>query len=120
MAQVTVTINGKSYRMACDEGQESHLVALAQAFDGYVTRLKTSFGEIGDQRLTIMAGITLVDELRELQHKVRGLEADMADLRGTRDRTLEAGADLEKQIVQSLGEVAGRLEAVGRKLSGLE
>ena len=98
MAQVTVTINGKSYRMACDEGQESHLVNLANTFDGYVNRLKESFGEIGDQRLTIMAGVTVVDELHELQHKVRGLEADLQDLRQSRDRTLDAGVRLEGQV----------------------
>ena len=53
MAQVTVTIDGKAYRMACDEGQEEHLISLASRFDRYVMHLKDSFGEIGDQRLTV-------------------------------------------------------------------
>ncbi|MDZ7823563.1 MAG: cell division protein ZapA, partial [Ahrensia sp.] len=57
MAQVNVTIDGKSYRMACDPGQEQHLEELASKFDKYVGHLKQSFGEIGDQRLTVMAGI---------------------------------------------------------------
>ncbi|TIV11121.1 MAG: cell division protein ZapA, partial [Mesorhizobium sp.] len=52
MAQVTVSIDGKQYRMACDEGQEEHLIDLAERFDRYVSHLKDSFGEIGDQRLT--------------------------------------------------------------------
>ena len=66
MPQVTVTIDGKQYRMACDEGQEEHLIGLAQSFDRYVAHLKESFGEIGDQRLTVMAGIRVMDELSEL------------------------------------------------------
>ena len=74
MAQVTVTIDGKAYRMACDEGQEEHLIDLAQRFDRYVTHLKDSFGEIGDQRLTVMAGIMVMDELAELQKRVKGME----------------------------------------------
>ena len=44
MPQVSVTINGKTYRMACDEGQESHLVSLAEKLDSYVGQLKGSFG----------------------------------------------------------------------------
>jgi cell division protein ZapA len=63
MAQVTVSIDGKQYRMACDEGQEEHLIDLAERFDRYVSHLKDSFGEIGDQRLTVMAGIMVMDEL---------------------------------------------------------
>ena len=42
MAQVTVTIDGKAYRMACEEGQEEHLQELAQRFDRYVGHLKDS------------------------------------------------------------------------------
>ena len=47
MAQVNVTIDGKTYRMACDEGQEAHLENLAMRFDKYVGHLKEGFGEIG-------------------------------------------------------------------------
>ncbi|MDE1994611.1 MAG: cell division protein ZapA, partial [Rhizobiaceae bacterium] len=47
MAQVTVTIDGKAYRMACEEGQEEHLTDLATRFDRYVMHLKSQFGEIG-------------------------------------------------------------------------
>ncbi|TIP15856.1 MAG: cell division protein ZapA, partial [Mesorhizobium sp.] len=69
MAQVTVSIDGKQYRMACDEGQEEHLIDLAERFDRYVMHLKDSFGEIGDQRLTVMAGIMVMDELSELNKR---------------------------------------------------
>ena len=81
MATVTVTIDGKAYRMACDEGQEQHLTGLAERFDRYVTHLKSSFGEIGDQRLTVMAGIMVMDELTELQKRMKGLENEAETLR---------------------------------------
>ncbi|MBN8999629.1 MAG: cell division protein ZapA, partial [Rhizobiales bacterium] len=58
MAQVNVTINGKIYRMACDDGQEAHLESLAERLNETIDRLRGSFGEIGDQRLTVMAAIT--------------------------------------------------------------
>jgi len=57
MSQVAVQINGKTYRMACDEGQEAHLLDLAMRFEKNISSLKGSFGEIGDQRLTVMAAI---------------------------------------------------------------
>ena len=54
MPQVAVQINGKTYRMACDEGQEAHLLDLAQRFNKTIDSLRGSFGEIGDQRLTVV------------------------------------------------------------------
>ncbi|MEM1365740.1 MAG: cell division protein ZapA, partial [Pseudomonadota bacterium] len=65
MPQIVVNINGKPYRMACDEGQEAHLQLLGQRLDGYVSDLKGSVGEIGDQRLTVMAGVMATDALVE-------------------------------------------------------
>ena len=70
MAQVTVTIDGKGYRMACEEGQEQHLESLAQNFDRYVGHLKGQFGEIGDLRVTVMAAIMVMDELSEATRRV--------------------------------------------------
>ena len=75
MAQVTVTIDSKTYRMACEEGQEEHLSELAGRFDRYVGHLKSQFGEIGDLRITVMSGIMVMDELHELQRRMRGLAA---------------------------------------------
>ena len=81
MAQVSVTIDGKTYRMACDEGQEEHLIDLAGRFDRYVGHLKGSFGEIGDHRLAVMAGIMVMDEFSELEKRVKGLESENARLK---------------------------------------
>ena len=119
MPQVAVTINGKTYRMACDEGQENHLSELARKLDGYVGHLKGSFGEIGDQRLTIMAGIMVVDELSELKNKVRSMEADLENLRSSRDQALLSGDTREKEMLSGLGDAAERLENLARKLNGL-
>ena len=83
MPQVAVQINGKTYRMACEEGQEAHLLDLAQRFDNTINQLKGSFGEIGDQRLTVMAGVFVTDEVTSLQQRIAGLESEVARLRGT-------------------------------------
>ncbi|WP_309082676.1 cell division protein ZapA [Chelativorans sp.] len=117
MAQVTVTIDGKAYRMACDEGQEEHLIALAERFDRYVAHLKDSFGEIGDQRLTVMAGIMVMDELAELQKRVRGMESEIATLRKTRDDALLKADKNDAALIGALGQLAERIEMVAAKLA---
>ena len=59
MPEVVVEIAGKKYRMGCEEGQEEHLLGLAADFNSRVEAFKSDFGEIGDARLTVMAGIAL-------------------------------------------------------------
>jgi cell division protein ZapA len=117
MAQVTVTIDGKPYRMACDEGQEEHLLALAQRFDRYVGHLKESFGEIGDLRVTVMAGIMITDELAELQKRVAGLEGEIGTLRKTRDEALARADKHDAAIASALGGLAQRLEDLAGRVA---
>lgn len=117
MPQVAVVINGKTYRMACDEGQEQHLMSLAKRFDSYVVQLKDSFGEIGDQRLTVMAGVMITDELVELQKKLRSLEAELGTLRRTRDDDLESTSSRESDLVASLNTAAERIEKISTQIT---
>ncbi|RWK42055.1 cell division protein ZapA [Mesorhizobium sp.] len=117
MAQVTVSIDGKQYRMACDEGQEEHLIDLAERFDRYVSHLKDSFGEIGDQRLTVMAGIMVMDELSELQKRVKGMESEVLTLRKTRDDALTKADRNDTVLTQALGALAQRMEDLATTLA---
>jgi cell division protein ZapA len=118
MAQVTVTIDGKAYRMACEEGQEEHLTDLATRFDNYVGHLKGQFGEIGDLRITVMAGIMVMDEISELTRRVAGLESELDTLRNTSDTVLAANARTEESIAAALGEVTSRIRGITDKLNG--
>lgn len=117
MPQITVTIDGKTYRMACDEGQEEHLAMLAEKFDRYITHLRGAFGEIGDQRLTVMAGIMVVDELNEIQKRIQGLEAEIDTLRKTRDEALHAADKHDADTAGKLAILADRMESVAHRLS---
>ncbi|MFB2553421.1 cell division protein ZapA [Ensifer soli] len=118
MAQITVMIDGKAYRMACEEGQEDHLTELAARFDRYVGHLKSQFGEIGDLRLTVMAGIMVTDELSEVNRRLKALEADVAALRQTRDSFAAEQERSEATIAAALGEVAADLNGITAKLNG--
>ena len=74
MSQVTVTINGRQFRMACEDGQEGHLMRLAQELDQRIEKLRGNFGEIGDARLTIMAALTVADELADINNRLKRVE----------------------------------------------
>ncbi|WP_336293917.1 cell division protein ZapA [Bartonella sp. CB169] len=92
METVSVTIDGKVYRMACDEGQEQHLIELAARLDQYISYLKKNFGEIGDHRLSVMAGIMIIDEMEEIKRENKKLQEEnetLLRLHNERDRTME-------------------------------
>ncbi|MDK4702687.1 cell division protein ZapA [Rhizobium sp. CNPSo 4062] len=116
MAQVTVTIDGKAYRMACEEGQEGHLTDLANRFDRYVMHLKSQFGEIGDLRVTVMAGIMIMDEVSELTRRVSSLETELEALTSTRDTTVAANARAEETLASVIDEVTTRIHGITEKL----
>ncbi len=119
MAQVTVTIDGKAYRMACEEGQEPHLTELAGRFDQYVSHLKTQFGEIGDLRLTVMAGIMVMDELSEVNRRLKSLEAEIDNLKRARDAVLSDHVKTEEALAVALSEVTSQIHGIAAKLNGL-
>ncbi|WP_438751902.1 cell division protein ZapA [Pararhizobium sp. O133] len=118
MAQVTVMIDGKAYRMACEEGQEDHLTELATRFDQYVSHLKSQFGEIGDLRLTVMAGIMVMDELSEVDRKLKSLQTEADNLKQGRDATQSDNARAEEALASALSEVTAQIHGIAQKLSG--
>ena len=122
MATVAVTIAGRTYRMACGEGEEAHLQQLARHVDETLAGLRQGFGEVGDTRLVIMTAITVADELSEANRKLAIAEAQLAGLTSTRSEgdamrdalvddvadCLDAASERIERIAQSLNE-AGRL-----------
>ena len=118
MATVSVTIAGRVYRMACAEGEEAHLEELARAVDGKIADLRGSFGEIGDQRLPVMAAVSLADEGSELRARIARLEAEVARLRQSSDAAESQQDDWAREVARALGEMAGRIEGVTQALNG--
>lgn len=112
MPEVNVEINGKKYRMACEPGQEDHLLGLADEFNRRVEGLKQVFGEIGDIRLTVMAGIALIDELALAQRRIGALEQDVAVLTEAGQSVSAEMDELEAKFARRLNDAARKLEAI--------
>ena len=117
MAQVHVTINGRQYRMGCDEGQEEHVLKLAQDIDDLINRLRHAHGEIGDQRLTVMAALTVADELSEQANRMRRLEDEIAALQDARLVAAERAQQTQAAIVAALNAAAERIEELTHQLN---
>ena len=116
MPEVNVEINGRKYRMACEEGQQGHLIGLAERFNRQVEGLKGAVGEIGDNRLTVMAGIAVLDELNEAERKIKALETQVLELtRAGQDIAVEL-ENTEARFAEKLVEAAKALEGVADTL----
>jgi cell division protein ZapA len=117
MSQVTVTINGRQFRMACEDGQESHLLRLAEDLDQRIERLRGTFGEIGDTRLTVMAALTVADELADTGSRLRRLEEDVAGLQDARAAAAERSDATQAAVSAALNSAAERIEQVTKVLN---
>jgi cell division protein ZapA len=119
MAQVTVTIDSKAYRMACDDGQEAHLEGLASYFDGKVQEMRTSFGEIGDMRLTVMAAITATDEIMELRRKLAAAQADADSARSAIAAAGQIQDGHDRKTAEVVAALAERVERIAKGLAAV-
>jgi cell division protein ZapA len=117
MAQVNVTINGRQFRMACEDGQEAHLLNLARDLDGRIEGLRAKFGEIGDSRLTVMAALTIADELAEMGGRIKRLEEELAAAQHTHVATASRNKVAQAAVAAALTSAAERIEGVTKKLN---
>tara|TARA_B100000073_G_scaffold30391_1_gene23148 strand:- start:78 stop:398 length:321 start_codon:yes stop_codon:yes gene_type:complete len=74
LAQVDVSVNGQSYRIACEDGQEDRLVDLATMVDEKVLELVNQIGQVGSNRLLVMAALIIADELVDLKNEAGSLQ----------------------------------------------
>ena len=107
MAAAVVTIAGRTYRMSCADGEEPRLEALAKSVEEKIDAMRAGFGEIGEQRIVVMAAIAIADEAADARDRVASLESETEKLRQELDAA--RAATLEK----TRDEVLRRLETAG-------
>ena len=110
MSHINVTINGRQYRMACEEGQEVRLLKLAESLESRVESLRGKFGEIGDARLTVMAALTACDELLDAGQRLRQLEEEVRELRSVRAVSADRARVTQTAVANALNSAADRIE----------
>jgi len=118
VAQVNVRINGKTYRMACDDGEEQRLADLAERLNSSIEQLRGRFGEIGDQRLTVMAALTFADQYVETARRLHEIESEIANLEHMHAEAVERQAAMEVGTATAINAVAERIESIAARISG--
>ena len=115
MGQVSVTLNGRTYRLECGEGEETHLIALAEYLGSHVDTMKRKFGQVGDDRLILMASLLVTDELWELRRQMQELKTSPAEARRDRSVADESTKSVQADLAQRVSAVAERLEMLNER-----
>ena len=104
MAQVDVSVNGQSYRIACEDGQEDRLVDLAAMVDEKVIGLVNQIGQVGSNRLLVMAALIIADELVDLKNEA-GSSQELGDNTNQQDTVLAL-----QEITKRIENIADQVE----------
>lgn len=117
MAHVTVTVNGRAYMIACDDGEENHLIELSQFIDKRVSEIAQSVGQVGDSRLLLMASLLIADELSLRVQKIEELDNEITHLKQTRVSVAEKAQTAEGAVADVLESAARRIEEIAARVN---
>ena len=115
MGQVSVTLNGRTYRLECGEGEETHLIALAEYLGSHVDTMKRKFGQVGDDRLILMASLLVIDEFWELRRQMQEMKTALAEARRDKSAGDESAKSFKADLAARVSAAADRLELLNER-----
>jgi cell division protein ZapA len=115
MGQVSVTLNGRTYRLECGEGEETHLIALAEYLSSHVDTMRRKFGQVGDDRLILMASLLVTDELWEARRQLQELKTGLAEARRDKSASDESAKMVQADLAARVSAAADRLELINER-----
>ena len=123
MPEIEITIGGRSFEVACQEGEEQYLLSAAQMLDDEAQVLLSQIGRVPEARMLLMAGLMLADKTAGLEDRLREADAKLAELRSElgvlRDLPPPPPERIEVPVVpervgEQLAEIAARAEALAQ------
>jgi|SRR5512135_3875813 cell division protein ZapA len=117
MGQVSVTLNGRTYRLECGEGEESHLIALSEYLGSHAESMKHKFGQVGDDRLILMASLMVTDELWEARRQLQEMKVSMLELRRDRSAADDTAKMVRADLAETISAAADRLEMLNQRFA---
>lgn len=115
MGQVSVTLNGRTYELECGEGEETHLIALAEYLGSHVDTMRRKFGQVGDDRLILMASLVVTDELWELRRQMQAMKSTLAEARRDRSVADQSVKNAQADLAARVSAAADRLEMLNER-----
>jgi cell division protein ZapA len=100
MAKADITLRGRAYSIACAPGQETRIQKLSEQLNARVNQIAGAVGDIGEERLLLIAALALLDELDASRRSIPG------------------AAEAERKVADALSDAAERIEALAARIEG--
>jgi len=117
MAEVTVSINDRSYILGCDDGEERRLQDLARHVDRHVREISESMPDVSDTRLMLLASLMVADELTETLSLLREIEGAYNTLKKQHESEVSKASELREKARKSIEAAAARIETIAGRLA---
>ncbi len=121
MPEVTISIGGRDFAVACQDGEESYLHAAAKMLDDEAQALAAQAGRMPETRMLLMAGLLLADKTASVEDRMREMEASLAEREAELEGLRTLGAPeperievpvVPQSVTETLAELAARAEAL--------
>jgi cell division protein ZapA len=115
MAELNVQIGGRSFTVACQDGEEHFLQTAAAMLDREAQPLVAQMGRITEAKMLLMAGLLLADRTASIEDQCRQLQAKVAELEGRAAARVEV-AVIPPLVQEIMADIAARSEALAEAL----
>lgn len=117
MGHVTVSVNGRKYRMSCDDGAEQRVIDLAAFVDGIVQELKGGFRQVQEERLYLMAALMLADQLSDVREELQRTLAQICNLRSFQAADSNASYIPSRDVARVIDATSARLQVLEQRFA---
>ena len=117
MGQVTVTVNGRTYRMSCEDGSEQRVSELAAFIEGIVQEIKGGLRQVQEDRLFLMAALIIADQLTEVREELHRTLVQICNLRSFQAADSNASFIPSRDIARVVDASSARLQALEQRLA---
>jgi len=117
MAEMTIHVNERSYQIMCRDGDEAEVSKLAADLAARVATIARDMNQsatVGDSHLLVLASLTMLSEMRDLQHDKDAFESDVGKAGAARENLSTRLDDMEQAVVAALTEAAEKIEAMAQ------
>ena len=125
MPQVEITIGGRNFEVACQDGEEQFLMTAAAMLDVDASSLSTQVGRMPESRMLLMAGLLLADRTAGLEDKVREAEGRLAQAQAQLEQAPTQGTVervevpvMPTEVIETMSGIAARVEAMADEVEG--
>lgn len=125
MPEIAIHIGGRSFQVACQEGEESYLQSAAKMLDEEAQILSDQIGRMPEARMLLMAGLMLADKTAAIEDRIRDIESKLAEREAQLDQLRDAPRPepqrievpvVPQEISDTLAELAARAESLAGEI----